>query len=175
MPNSPAHIKKIEKTVGWQSYMLGIHTGLLILNTVALWILWGEKGKPDWDHIAVSLTIFQTLFGIAALYGFWALRGLTQDKAEEVAHAVSSKLAQEIAASSAKDIAEQIANEIAARIAAEVAERIAKQEVREIAPPIIFREVKVAMETFREGGAISESALDRMVASIGGKEDGDGK
>ncbi len=67
---------------------------LLVLDTAAIILLWNQNGPPDFDHIAVSLTVFQTLFGLAALYGFWALRGLTREKAEEVAEAEIKKIAQ---------------------------------------------------------------------------------
>ncbi|NIJ39329.1 hypothetical protein FHR22_004076 [Sphingopyxis panaciterrae] len=88
-----ARLKKLEKTIEQQGYLLLILMVLLIVDTAALLILWGEKGKPDFDHIAVSLTVFQTLFGIAALYGFWALRGLTIERAEDVAEAEVKKIA----------------------------------------------------------------------------------
>jgi hypothetical protein len=78
-------IKALERTVGQMCYITLALMLVVIVDTAGLLILWGERGKPDFDHIAVSLTVFQTLFGIAALYGFWALRGLTREKAEEVA------------------------------------------------------------------------------------------
>ena len=89
-------IRKLEIAVEQQGYLLRILMIVLIVDTAALLFLWGEKGAPDFDHIAVSLTVFQTLFGIAALYGFWALRGLTKEKAEEVAEAEVQKIAPPI-------------------------------------------------------------------------------
>lgn len=86
-------LRKLEKIVAQQSYMLWILMFVLILNTAAILLLWNQKGSPDFDHIAVSLTVFQMLFGIAALYGFWALRGLTREKAEEVAELEIQKIA----------------------------------------------------------------------------------
>lgn len=86
-------IRKLEKAVEQQGYLLLILMIVLIVNSAALLILWGEKGPPDFDHIAVSLTVFQTMFGIAALYGFWALRGLTREKAEEVTESEVRKIA----------------------------------------------------------------------------------
>ena len=78
-------LRKLEKSVAVQGYLLGILAVAFLFLTVAVLVLWGERGPPDFDHIAVSLTVFQTLFGIAALYGFWALRGLTRETAQEVA------------------------------------------------------------------------------------------
>ena len=86
-------IRKLEETVSQQSFLLLILMVILIIDTAALLILWGTAGTPNFDHIAVSLTVFQTLFGVAALYGFWALRGLTREKAEEVAEAEVRKMA----------------------------------------------------------------------------------
>ena len=82
-----SRIKRLEKMVDRQGFLLLICMVFLALDTIAILVLWGQQGAPDFDHIAVSLTVFQTLFGIAALYGFWALRGLTREKAEEVAEA----------------------------------------------------------------------------------------
>jgi len=91
-----ARIRKLEKTVEQQGYLLLIMMIVLIIDTAALLLLWGQNGQPDFDHIAVSLTVFQTLFGIAALYGFWALRALTIEKAQEVAEAEVQKIAPPI-------------------------------------------------------------------------------
>lgn len=86
-------VRRLETLVEQQSYVILILMIMLIVDTAGLLILWQEKGKPDYDHIAVAMTVFQTLFGIAALYGFWALRGLTREKAEEVAEAEVRKIA----------------------------------------------------------------------------------
>lgn len=88
-----ARLRKLEKGVEQQGYLLLILMFVLIVDTAGLLMLWGQNGKPNFDHIAVSLTVFQTMFGIAAVYGFWALRGLTREKAEEVAEAEVKKLA----------------------------------------------------------------------------------
>jgi hypothetical protein len=85
-------IRNLERTVEQQGYLLLILMFVLIFDTAAILVMWGEKGTPNFDHIAVSLTVFQTLFGIAALYGFWALRGLTKEKAEEVAEREVGKM-----------------------------------------------------------------------------------
>lgn len=91
-----ARIRKLEKTVEQQGYLLFILMIVVIIDTAALLFLWGQNGKPNFDHIAVSLTVFQTLFGIAALYGFWALRALTIEKAQDVAEAEVQKIAPPI-------------------------------------------------------------------------------
>lgn len=90
-------LKKLENNVSQQGYIILILMVLTVLDTAGLLILWGERGKPDFDHIAVSLTVFQTMFAIAALYGFWALRGLTKEKAEETAKDEVAKVVPPIA------------------------------------------------------------------------------
>ncbi|SDD11277.1 hypothetical protein SAMN05444678_10951 [Sphingomonas sp. YR710] len=90
-------LKKLERDVAQQGYMVLVLMVLVILDTAGLLILWGERGKPDFDHIAVSLTVFQTMFAIAALYGFWALRGLTREKAEETAKEEVAKIVAPVA------------------------------------------------------------------------------
>ncbi|MEH6790957.1 hypothetical protein [Parasphingorhabdus sp.] len=86
-------LKKLEKTVDQQGYLLLIFMVIMLFDTAAILVLWGQEGTPNFDHIAVSMTVFQTLFGIAALYGFWALRGLTKEKAEDVAEREINKIA----------------------------------------------------------------------------------
>lgn len=86
-------IRRLEALVERQGYLALVLTVIVGVDTAALPVLWQEKGKPDFDHIAVALSMFQTLFGIAAIYGFWALRGLTREKAEEVAEAEVRKVA----------------------------------------------------------------------------------
>lgn len=88
-----ARIRKLEKTVEQQGYFILVMLILFPFLAAATLVLWGQKSKPDFDHIAVSLAVFQTLFGVAAIFGFWALRGLTREKAEEVAEAEVKKMA----------------------------------------------------------------------------------
>ncbi|WP_375402043.1 hypothetical protein [uncultured Sphingomonas sp.] len=83
----------METLVEWQGYLLLVLTVIVGVGTAALLVLWQEKGQPDFDHIAVAMSMFQTLFGIAAIGGFWALRGATREKAEEVAEAEVRKIA----------------------------------------------------------------------------------
>lgn len=90
-------LKKLERDVSQHGYVILILMVLVIVDTAGMLILWGERGKPDFDHIAVSLTVFQTMFAIAALYGFWALRGLTKEKAEETAKEEVAKIVAPIA------------------------------------------------------------------------------
>lgn len=88
-----SRLKKLEREVELQGFFLRILLIVIVVLAAAVLILWGQEGEPDFDHIAVSLTVFQTLFGIAALYGFWALRGLTKEKAEDVAEREVRKIA----------------------------------------------------------------------------------
>jgi hypothetical protein len=92
-------IKHLETLVAQQGYILHVGMIVVIFDTAGLLWLWQDHGKPDFDHIAVAMTVFQTLFGIAALYGFWALRGLTKEKAEEVAQDVAEAEIRKIAPS----------------------------------------------------------------------------
>lgn len=88
-----ARIKKLEKTVEQQGFFILVMIILFPFVVAAILLLWGQQGPPDFDHIAVSLTVFQTLFGVAAIFGFWALRGSTRERAEEVAEAEVKKMA----------------------------------------------------------------------------------
>ena len=85
-------LRKLEREVSQHAYLILTMLVLVILNSAALLVLWGERGEPEYDHIAVSLTVFQTMFAIAAVYGFWALRGLTREKAEETAKEEVAKI-----------------------------------------------------------------------------------
>lgn len=89
-------IKKLENAVQQQGYVIRILLTLMPFSVAGMLVLWNTQGTPDYDHIGVSMTVFQTLFGIAALYGFWALRALTKEKAEEVAELEVRKIAHPI-------------------------------------------------------------------------------
>ena len=91
--DTEARLRKLEKTARQQGYVINILLVLTPFSMAGMLLLWNEKGQPNYDHIGVSITVFQTLFGIAALYGFWALRGLTKEKAEEVAEQELKKIA----------------------------------------------------------------------------------
>jgi hypothetical protein len=86
-------VKRLERDADQQGYFIIVMMVILIVDTAAVGWLWQERGTPDFDHIAVALTVFQTLFGIAAIYGFWALRGLTRETAEETAKKEVAKIA----------------------------------------------------------------------------------
>jgi hypothetical protein len=59
---------------------------VVIIDSGAILALWqGQTQKPNYDHIAVALSAFQVTFAIAAVYGFWALRGFVKETAQEVA------------------------------------------------------------------------------------------
>lgn len=90
-------ISKLERNVSQQGFMLNVMMIVVLVDTAAFLVLWGERGTPDFDHIAVSLTVFQTMFAIAAIYGFWALRGLTREKAEETAKEEVARIVPPIA------------------------------------------------------------------------------
>ena len=79
-------VRKLERLVAQQGYILLALAIAVILDTAALLFLWmGQTDKPNFDHIAVSLSAFQIMFALAAVYGFWTLRGLVKETAEEVA------------------------------------------------------------------------------------------
>lgn len=75
--------------------------GLTILNMgVALWFF-QQDPVPDWNFIAVTLTIFEMLLAIALVGGFWMLRGAAQSAAAKEAKGVAVEVAEEAARKSA--------------------------------------------------------------------------
>lgn len=86
-------IRTLEKLIAQQGYVIHALLIVTIVDTAALLLLWMENGKPNYDHIAVSLSAFQIMFAIAAIYGFWTLRGSVRERAEEVAEAEVQKIA----------------------------------------------------------------------------------
>jgi len=63
-----SRVRKLEKNVSQQVYLLLILMFVLIFNTATILLLWNQAGTP---YSSLS-SHFQTLFGIAALYGFWS-------------------------------------------------------------------------------------------------------
>lgn len=92
-------LDKLEKTVAQQGYVVLMLLIVFAFDTAAVVLLWQERGKPDFDHIAVALTVFQTLFGLAAFAGFWTLRTLTKEQAAEKAEEVALEEIRRIAPS----------------------------------------------------------------------------
>lgn len=88
-----SRIKKLERNGSQQGFFLLILMVVLLIDTAGILLLWQQEGAPQFDHIAVSLTVFQIMFAVAAVYGFWALRGLTIEKSEEVAEREFKKIA----------------------------------------------------------------------------------
>lgn len=79
-------LAKLEKTIKQQGYLIWVLVFVTILDTAAMLYHWqAQSTAPDFDHIAVTLSAFQITFAVAALYGFWALRGLTKEAATDVA------------------------------------------------------------------------------------------
>lgn len=154
-------LERLERVVSQQGYALCGMMVVTVVNIVITTMIYADDGPPDYDHIAVSLTMFQALFGIAAVYGFWALRGLTREKAEEVAKVVTKEITTPIANASAT------AAETAAK---EVAERIAEKEIRELAPPLILREIEAYLQTKGLEPTISDSEVERMLDAFGDEE-----
>jgi len=125
-------LRKLEKSVAVQGYLLGTLTVAFLFLTIAVLVLWGERGPPDFDHIAVSLTVFQTLFGIAALYGFWALRGLTRETAQDVAETEVRKI-------------------VAALVLREVQDKLQNLPRDTISDPVVDNIARAAGDAGREG------------------------
>lgn len=124
-------LRKLEKSVAVQGYLLGTLAVASLFLTIAVLVLWGERGPPDFDHIAVSLTVFQTLFGIAALYGFWALRGLTRETAQEVAETEVRKIAAALVLREVQDKLQNLARDTISDPAADNIARAAGDAGRE--------------------------------------------
>ena len=124
-------LRKLEKSITVQGYLLGILAVAFLFLTIAVLVLWGERGPPDFDHIAVSLTVFQTLFGIAALYGFWALRGLTRETAQEVAETEVRKIAAALVLREVQDKLQNLARDTISDPAADNIARAAGDAGRE--------------------------------------------
>lgn len=75
--------------------------GLSILNMgVALWFF-QQDPMPDWNFIAVTLTIFEMLLAVALVGGFWMLRGAAESAAAKEAKSVATEVAEKTARKSA--------------------------------------------------------------------------
>lgn len=91
-----ARVDRLEILVSQQGYVVYLLMIVFAFDTAGLLWLWQDHGKPDFDHIAVALSAFQITFGVAALYGFWAVRGLTKERAAEVAEEVALQEARRL-------------------------------------------------------------------------------
>ena len=62
---------------------------MTLLNFAMMLWYFQKQSEPDFNHISVSLTIFQIMFAIALVGGFWmsreAARNATADEAKGVA------------------------------------------------------------------------------------------
>lgn len=78
-------------TLSGLSIIIGIFAiGLLVLH-------WNSgSNEPDISYISASITILQTFIGIAALGGFWLIRGAAIEQAAKTATETVEKLDDEI-------------------------------------------------------------------------------
>ena len=58
-------------------YVLGCFVLMSLFNFgVALWFF-QQKTSPDWNYIAVTLTIFEVFLAIILVVGYWMLRSVS--------------------------------------------------------------------------------------------------
>ncbi|MEK9878305.1 MAG: hypothetical protein VW474_00810 [Paracoccaceae bacterium] len=78
-----------------------------LLNFAMMLWYFQKQSEPDFNYISVSLTIFQIMFAIALVGGFWMFREAARNAAADEAKGV----AREIAEQEALRIAEEKARE----------------------------------------------------------------
>ncbi len=94
-----SRLARVETLVRQQGYLVWVLLVATILDTAFMLYHWqGQSDNPDFDHIAVALSAFQITFAVAALYGFWALRGLTRETAQDVAEIEVRRIAPSLVA-----------------------------------------------------------------------------
>ena len=145
-------------TLQW--YLLGALAVPCILAIPAVLFLWmGQTAAPDFDHIATSLTVLQIIFGIAGVYGFWTLRGLTCEVAKDTA----TEAATEEARSLVPDVTK---NQL---------DKLLPQMLPQIVAPMVGRSIKEYTSVLESG--MLDADVDILVEAFSGegKEDGDGK
>lgn len=72
----------------------GFFALLMLINLgVSLWYF-QQNPKPDWDFIAVTLTIFEIFLVIALIGGFWMLRSAAQEAARAEARKIVPRVAE---------------------------------------------------------------------------------
>lgn len=75
----------------------------LVLNLINLGVsLWyfQQDPKPDWDFIAVTLTVFEIFLVVALIGGFWTLRSAAQVAARTEARKIAREVAEKEARTS---------------------------------------------------------------------------
>jgi len=81
---------------------------LVTLVNLAMMLWYFQKqSEPDYNYISVSLTVFQIMFAIALVGGFWMLRAAARDSAADEAKGVARQIAEE----EARRVAEETARE----------------------------------------------------------------
>lgn len=148
-------VNKLEKSLTETRYILIIMTFVSILNIGAALSFFQAWPKPDWDYIAITLTIFEIFLAIAAVAGFWTLRGITKERAEEVA--------------------EDVAMTESRKIATEEAKKAAIEQLQNTIPPLVARSVRTAMEAFKNEDKLSEDQVSAIMAALNDEDNGNGK
>lgn len=87
--------------------VIAVFLGLLNFGLILLYWNMGNP-NPDWNSIAISLTVLEIFLALVAIAGFWLLRGEARAAAADEARSVaaelrdsSAKRAEEVARSTA--------------------------------------------------------------------------
>lgn len=109
-------ITNLEAVVDAHKYIILVLTMLTLVNFgFSLWYL-QQKTKPDWDFIAVTLTIFEILLAILVAGGYWLFR----QHVEKAATDEAGRIAESISAKIATDEANRIATDVSLKVAREM-------------------------------------------------------
>lgn len=80
------------------------------LSTLIIFMLFQRDERPNFDAMSWSLSVLQTLLAVAAIAGFWMIRGAAILQAKETAEAEAQKVSKQEAESVARRTAEAAAN-----------------------------------------------------------------
>lgn len=70
---------------------------LAVLNFACALVFFQMEANPNWDFIAVTLTIFEILLAGALIGGFWMVRGAAEKRAADEARVVATDVASKVA------------------------------------------------------------------------------
>jgi hypothetical protein len=101
------------KNIGrFEFYVAFLLLTFCVISNLALWNLM-LKGEPaDFNSLSVSLAALEIFLIVVAVGGFWTLRGLTRERAEEVAIEETKRIAEKEVPSMAKRIVNDYLNSL---------------------------------------------------------------